>query len=240
MGDPMAEFQISLKYQLFSFGSQNVVAKLVDHTYIAYTQTSFWELMVPKGQAFLESSYQLSQGPYFYDNSYKPSLFYYSEILSRAAYQLDLQVGTQHESNGKGGGGERSFFTGYLQPTVTFNLPENFKLTFQPRAWDYYWVGRNNQDIAQYYGYAGLLASLTWIQPRQNGEKIQFATEFHIGDRGSHTGLQFDLRFNFGIIPALRGIDPTIQFQYFTGYGQTLLLYNQKSQAFRAGICLWY
>jgi len=48
------------------------------------------------------------------------------------------------------------------------------------------------------------------------------------------------LRFNLAALPVLKSFNPTIQLQYFTGYGQTLLQYNQKSTAFRAGLCLWY
>lgn len=228
LGNPKAEFQFSLRYQLFSFTSQNNVAAFLNHTYVAYTQTSMWVLLV--------------QDPYFFDTSYKPSLFYYSDPITYKSTQFTLQAGSEHESNGRGGTDERSIFTAYLQPTATLNLPDGFSFELQPRVRCYYLVSNNNRDIAQYRGYADLLGSLTWMQPNTEGkgEKIQFATKFRIGDEGSHVGLLFDLRFNFGIVPWLRGVNPTIQLQYFTGYGETLIQYNQKSQAFRAGICLWY
>jgi len=228
LGNPTAEFQFSLKYQLFSFESPNILTRFLDHTYIAYTQTSFWVLLVPD--------------PYFYDTSYKPSAFFYATIWRKPHYRIDLQGGTEHESNGRGGSDERSIFTYYLQPTATVYLPAGFQLMLQPRARNYYLVNNNNANIAQYRGYADLYGALTWIQPNtgDKGEKIQFATRFRIGDEGNHTGLWFIVRFNLGVFPALRGVNPTIQLQYFTGYGQTLIQYNQKSTAFRAGISLWY
>ena len=91
----------------------------------------------------------------------------------------------------------------------------------------------------QYHGYADQLSALTWLDPN-SGEKIQLSNRFIIGDRGSHVGLLYDLRFNLANLPVLRKFNPSIQVQYFTGYGQTLLQYNQTSHALRAGLCLWY
>jgi outer membrane phospholipase A len=227
LGNPIAEFQLSLKYQIFGFQNQaNPLANVADHSYFAYTQTSYWDLLTPD--------------PYFYDNSYKPSFFiYYTNVLRNANWQLDLQGGTEHESNGRGGVNERSLYTGYLQPTLTIALPENFSLSLQPRARLYYWVGHNDTDIANYRGYADLLAALTWQKP-DSEERISFATKYRVGDEGANPGWLFDLRFNLAALPGLNHFNPTIQLQYFTGYGQTLLQYNQKSSAFRAGLCLWY
>ena len=217
---PGAEFQLSLKYKLFDLQDKwNPLA----HAYVAYTQTSFWDLF--------------SSDPSFYDTSYKPSGFlYYPDIFERKRFRFDLQGGAEHESNGKGGAGERSLNTLYLQPTARVDLPAHLELTLQPRAWVYFNLGSNNPDMADYRGYADLRAALTWTSPT-GGEKIQFATKLRIGNAGNHAGLQFDLRFN---LPPVLHFNPIIQLQYFTGYGQTLRQYNQHSSAFRAGLCLWY
>jgi outer membrane phospholipase A len=220
---PAAEFQVSLKYKVLDFKDN---WDPLTHLYFAYTQTSFWELF--------------TEDPSFYDTSYKPSgFFYYPDVLRNKFFQLDLQIGGEHESNGRGGTEERSFNTIYLQPTATIDLPDNLQLSLQPRAWFYMYVGDNDENIADYHGYADLLAALTFLDPT-SGEKIQLSTKFLIGDEGSHAGLRFDLRFNLVNAPVLRKFNPAIQVQYFTGYGQTLLQYNQPSHALRAGLCLWY
>lgn len=222
LGNPLAEFQLSLKYRIFDLNGR---WDPLGHLYFGYTQTSFWDL--------------LTRDPYFYDTSYKPSAFlYYPDIITNGVFHLDLQGGTEHESNGDGGTNERSLYTGYLQPTASFDLPQHFQLSFQPRGRFYYKVGENNPDIANYRGYADLLTALTWTNA--DSERVQFATKFRIGDEGTHVGLQYDLRFNLAFIPVIRKFNPTIQVQYFTGYGQTLRQYNQTSHALRAGICLWY
>ena len=123
-------------------------------------------------------------------------------------------------------------------PQPGLNLLKNVQLTLQPRTRLYYWVSDNNPDIANYRGYADLLTALTWTNSSE--EKIQLATKLRIGDEGTHAGLQFDLRFNLAAVALFRSFNPTIQVQYFTGYGQTLRQYNQTSHGLRAGLCLWY
>jgi outer membrane phospholipase A len=154
-------------------------------------------------------------------------------------FQLDLQFGGEHESNGRGGSLERSFDTGYLQPTATFALPYSLQLSLQPRAWFYFLVGDNNPDIADFRGYADLRTALTWASAT-SGEKIQAAVRLRTSDEGSRLGLLYDLRFNLANMPVLRKFNPSVQVQYFTGFGQTLLQYNEPSHALRAGVCLWY
>lgn len=220
---PSVEFQLSLKYKVFAFKDD---WDPLTHLYFAYTQTSFWN-------AF-------SKNPSFFDTSYKPSMFlYYPDVFQKGFFQLDLQGGIEHESNGRGGDLERSFNTIYLQPKATFDLPYHFQFSLQPRAWFYYRVGDNNADIADYHGYADLISALTWLDPK-SGEKIQVSNKILMGDDGSHVGLLSDLRFNLVGVPVLRRFNPTIQIQYFYGYGQNLLEYNVTSHALRAGLCLWY
>jgi outer membrane phospholipase A len=220
---PAAEFQLSLKYRLLDLEDK---WNPFTHFYFAYTQTSFWDL--------------ISKNPSFYDTSYKPSLFfYYPALLHKKFFQLDLQLGIEHESNGQGGSLERSLNTGYFQPKLTFDLPGHVEFSLQPRAWFYAYVGDNNENIAAYRGYGDLLAAVTWTSPR-TGEKIQVSSKLRIGDEGTHAGAQFDLRFNLANVPVLYKFNPTIQVQYFTGYGQTLRQYDQISQAIRGGVCLWY
>lgn len=220
---PAAEFQLSLKYKLFNLtGNWNPFT----HLYFGYTQTSFWNVF--------------TRDPSFFDTSYKPSAFlYYPDLVHNKFFQLDLQLGGEHESNGRGSSLERSFDTGYVQPTVTVDLPYSFQLSLQPRAWFYFLVGDNNQDIADYRGYADLRGALTWTSAK-SGEKIQLATRLRAGDQGTHLGLLYDLRFNLANMPVLRKFSPAIQVQYFAGYGQNLLQYNQSAHALRVGLCLWY
>jgi phospholipase A1/A2 len=217
---PAAEFQLSLKFQLFDFTNSYAG---VTNLYFAYTQTSYWDL--------------ISSDPSFFDTSYKPSIFlYFPGLLARKdkAIQLDLQGGVEHESNGRGGTEERSIYSAYLQPRITFGKPGHLQFALQPRAWTYFWVGHNNPDIAEFRGYADLHAFLTLKREPNSWANFQIETRFRIGDGGEHPGIQIDGRYK---IPHF---NPTIDVQYFDGYGQTLRQYNKEAHGLRVGLCLWY
>jgi outer membrane phospholipase A len=216
---PGAEFQFSLKYQVFD--STNRWLRSLDDLYFGYTQTSFWDLF--------------SSDPSFYDTSYKPSAFFYFRDLLKTKeekpVQLDLQCGYEHESNGRGGTEERSLNTAYALPTLTIGLPDDLQLSLGPRAWIYvFGVSDNNPDIANYRGYADLTGTVTWKS------NYQLTTEFRMGDQGDNPSLQFDFSF---ALPRSLGFTPRIHAQYFTGYGETLRQYNQISHGFRAGLSLF-
>jgi phospholipase A1/A2 len=217
---PAAEFQLSMKFQLFDLTNSFAV---VTNLYFAYTQTSYWDL--------------ISSDPSFFDTSYKPSMFaYFPGLWTRKddAIQFDLQGGVEHESNGRGGAQERSIYTAYLQPRITFGKPGHLQFALQPRAWTYFWVGNNNPNIAAYRGYADLHAFLT-LKPEPNSwANFQVETRFRIGDGGAHPGIQIDGRYKFP------HFNPTIDVQYFEGYGQTLRQYNKEAHGLRVGLCLWY
>ncbi len=216
---PAAEFQFSLKYQVFD--STNRWLYPATNLFFGYTQTSFWDLF--------------SSDPSFYDTSYKPSAFFYFRDLLEGRiekpFQLDLQCGYEHESNGRGGTDERSLNTAYLQPTVTIGLTDDLQLSLCPRAWVYIIaVSDNNPDIANYRGYTDLLGTVSWKK------NYQLATRFRIGDEGDNSSLLFDFSF---ALPRSTGFTPRIHAQYFTGYGETLRQYNQISHGFRVGLSLY-
>jgi len=220
---PAAKFQFSIKYRVFNLTNDD---NPIGHLYFAYTQTSFWDL--------------ISKDPSFYDTSYKPSAFIlYNDLLRRDAFHLDLQSGIEHESNGKGGTGERSLNTIYFQPTATFDLTDSLAWRLQPRVWDYLSMGEHDPDVAEYRGYVDLLTDLTWLDPHST-ERIQLAVKARMGDDWEHEGWWFTARFNLAGVPWLRSFNPTVQVEYFTGFGQTLRQYNQSSHGLRVGLCLWY
>lgn len=217
---PAAEFQFSLKYQLFDLPDRYGV---LTNLYFAYTQVSYWDL--------------ISSDPSFFDTSYKPSVFAYFPGIASAddkLVQLDLQGGAEHESNGQGGTRERSIYSAYFQPTLTIGRPGHLQFSLRPRAWAYFLVGHNNTDIAQYRGYADLHAFLTLKKDPNSWANFQVESRFRIGDTGAHPSIQIDARYKFP------HFNPTLDVQYFEGYGQTLRQYNKEAHGLRVGLCLWY
>jgi outer membrane phospholipase A len=222
---PAVEFQYSLKYQLFTAPRTNDW-RWLNGLFFGFTQTSYWDL--------------LSKDPSFYDTSYKPSLFYYKPNLTPNQPNLDvgLQIGAEHESNGKGGLEERSAYTAYLQPSLNYDLTPNWTFTVKPRAWYYLALGNNNSDLASYRGYGELYTALTWHDKTSIWQAVQLSSRLRVGDEGWHPGLWVDLRFYLPKIGV--HLNPSVQVEYFTGYGQTFRQYNQYSHGLRAGFCLWY
>jgi len=188
---------------------------------IAYTQISFWDL-------------SKASTP-FDDTSYKPEFFYSWENVTHARpsdwIQLDLQAGLKHESNGKDGVDSRSVNIAYFQPAFTLGRDEGFQLTLQPRTWIYLGDMSDNPDMDQYRGYADLRTVVGWKRG------LQLAAFGRMGKDGNHKSLQLDLTYPmrrfFGSFTLY------LDAQYFTGYGESLLGYNQKSHELRLGLALF-
>jgi outer membrane phospholipase A len=219
---PNAKFQISFMYQLLNNeGPLATRAPALKGFHLAYTQTSLWDWNAPSAP--------------FFDTSYKPEFLYAWERVAGGQppnwYQLDLQGGLQHESNGKDGADSRSLNTAYLRPTLTLGRDDGLQLTLQPRAWVYLGDLSDNPDIADYRGYADLRAIMGWKRG------LQLSALGRMGEDANHGSLQLDLTY-----PTMRifgSFSLYLQAQYFTGYGESLLEYNRRSEAFRVGFSLY-
>jgi outer membrane phospholipase A len=219
---PNAKFQISFAYQLLyneGWLATNVPALKGFH--IAYTQSSLWDWNAPSAP--------------FYDTSYKPEFFYSWErvVIGQPAnwIQLDLQGGLKHESNGKSGADSRSLNIAYFRPTLVLGRDDGLQLTLQPRTWVYLGDLSENPDIADYRGYVDLRAILGWKRG------LQLSALGRMGQNGNHESLQLDLTW-----PTMRffgSFSLYLDVQYFTGYGESLLGYNKKSDELRVGFSLY-
>jgi phospholipase A1 len=219
---PNAKFQISFAYQLLNNeGPLAEAAPALKGFHIAYTQTSLWDL-------------NGSSAP-FYDTTYRPEFFYAWENVTHALptnwFQLDLQGGLEHESNGKNGAESRSLNMAYFEPTLTIGRDESLQLALQPRAWIYLGNLSDNPDIKDYYGYASLRTVLGW----KHG--LQLSAMGQMGTGANHGSVQLDLTY-----PTMRffgSFSLYLDVQYFIGYGESLLGYNQRTDELRAGFALF-
>jgi len=220
---PNAKFQVSLKYQLLNSESGMAErAPALAGFHFAYSQTSLWD-------------WNADSAPFF-DSSYRPEMLYVWERVlggrSSNWFRLDLQGGVQHESNGKGGADSRSLNIAYFKPTLTFGRPDSLQLSLSPRVWLYVLDLDDNPDIKDYRGYADLRAVLGWAKG------VQLAAIGRLGDDWDHGSLQLDLTY-----PMMRLLSGSFSLylhaQYFTGYGESLLLYDEKGSSFRIGFSLY-
>lgn len=224
---PNAKFQISLRYRLLNADPQDPgwLARTVPplkNLYLAYTQTSLWDLE--------------SESAPFLDSSYKPELLYEWQRLAggRAGdwFRFDLQGGFQHESNGKDGANSRSLNLVYLQPTVFFGDPEDFHFRLGARVIGYVTDLDDNPDLRDYRGNVELRAMLGWAQG------LQLSGLGRVGDDLNRGSLTLDLTYPLSRL-GTRSFSLYAHVQYFIGYGESLLYYNQRSDAIRLGFSLW-
>lgn len=220
---PNAKFQVSIKYQLLNAESRLAEkAPMLKGFHFAYSQTSLWD-------------WNGESAPFF-DSSYRPEMLYlWERAVGGGAsnwFRLDLQGGAQHESNGKGGADSRSLNIVYLRPTLTLGKPDSLQLTVTPRVWFYALDLDDNPDMEDYRGYGDLRAVVGWAKG------VQLSAIGRLGDDRDHGSLQLDLTY-----PMMKLLSGSFSFylhaQYFTGYGESLLLYNERGDSWRLGFSLY-
>jgi len=204
-----AKFQFSFKYLLIS--PDNNDPEWWRCLYLGYTQTSLWDLA--------------SASKPFYDSSYKPTVFFYREALKTKPSwlsRLGLQIGAQHESNGKGGTDSRSLNTVYVTPILVRQLTPRWRLAVAPRVVAYVEKGENS-DLARYRGNVELYVKVG------EDKGLQVSGLLRKGNGTGYGSGQLDVTWPLRRVP---GLSPEaggyLQLQYFNGWGESLLDYNRR------------
>jgi phospholipase A1/A2 len=218
---PGAKFQFSFKYRLLS--DSGVLAAGVPALrglHLAYTQRSLWDI-------------QAKSSPFF-DTSYMPELigeWQAARSLNPGPVQwLGQQLSLQHESNGRDGPTSRSVNIVYYRPGVIFGDINGWNLILSPKIYAYVGDLSNNPDISKYRGYGEFRAAF--------GKNERFGLSFtgRLGEHFDKGSMQFDL--TLPMRSRLFDFASYFMVQYFDGYGESLLLYNQHSSTVRAGFSL--
>lgn len=219
-GVTSARFQLSLKYRLFDERSWLANFMPVDKLYLGYTQTSIWDLSDDSSP--------------FRDTSYRPSLFYYDpDVWSSAdgSHAIGFAAGFEHESNGRGGAESRSINIAYVQPSWRKFLHDSkWYVSVAPKVWTYL-DKEDNTDIDEYRGYADLNLRLGRVDGWLFSATMRKGTH-HLG------ALQLDASYPIRQ-PFFANAGGYIHFQYFNGYGESLIDYDVKaSSQFRVGVSI--
>jgi len=222
--DPQdARFQFSLKYRILN--TSGPLAKKwspLRGVFFGYTQTSLWDLNADSWP--------------FEDTSYKPEFFYLRQNAplrpGAGVQRVDFQTGIQHESNGRGGKDSRSLNIAYVRPTLIFGNPEGYRFTVSPKVYTYIGDLSDNPDIYRYRGYFDL--HLDYGSP--DGWKV--ASILRKGTEGSNGSIQLDVTYPLNRL-CFQNVDFFVQGQLFSGYGETLLHYDQSDTRFRIGLAVY-
>lgn len=216
-GSGDARFQLSLNYRLFSpEGPVVKLAPFLKGLYFGYTQNSFWDLS--------------EDSKPFRDTSYRPSLFWQGKMAGPTWLPQTWKAGYEHESNGKEDEDSRSIDTLFFEPKWQKEFADGSVLSFNPRIRAYL-DKDENPDIQRYRGF------VNWAAQYGRDDGWKYSVNYLQGTAGYATA-QIDASYPLGT-EVFSNIGSFIHFQYFSGYGETLLNYNDhKSDQFRIGISI--
>ena len=209
--DVTARFQLSFKYRIFDEHARLVqTLPPIGGLYLAYTQTSRWDLS--------------EESMPFEDTSYRPSVFWLYDSGRRGLLPRELRVGYEHESNGQGELTSRSIDTLIVQPRWETTV-NGRKLELAPKL-HLYLQEKGNPDIKHYRG------DIAWFARYGRETSWIWHGLFRYG-RGGHPTVQLDVSYPLRA-PLLARSGAFFHVQLLHGYGETLLNYNE-----RVGLRIW-
>ena len=219
-GLEQSKFQFSFKYRLFNpNGYLAEKAPWVTGFHLGYTQRSVWDL---KGDS-----------KPFEDTSYMPEAFYLLPKIDLNLSRISafgIQGGFQHESNGRGGTDSRSTNYLYVKPVMGVHLAGPFHMKIAPKIYAYVEnEDENNGDLADYRGYVDLVVGI------MDPEGIALNSHLWWARKGA--SVQLDLTYSMTRVLG-KSLNFYLQAQYFSGYAETLIHYNERHDAFRLGFSI--
>lgn len=209
-GNPDSKVQLSFKYR--------VITDMP--IYFAYTQIMFWDLT--------------EDSKPFKDSTYNPE-FIYTYDLEKKIFLDTIDFGVwEHNSNGKSGDASRSFERAF----VRFNFAreyDKFLFKFSTKLGYIYGLDKTNDDIRDYisplelrFSFIGLFKG--WAMDRSSFDIRYFPGGDWAQDWG-RGGYELSTSFRLGGL----SIVPAFYVQYFRGYAESLINYNQRVSELRAG-----
>ncbi|WP_166262213.1 phospholipase A [Marinobacter salicampi] len=204
-----AKYQISFKVPLLT-------GIFDDRTtlWFGYTQLSFWQL------------FNTDNSKPFRETNYEPELFarYETNFDIGPGTLNTVALGISHQSNGKSEPQSRSWNRITSQVTYSYN-----RWLFVLAPW--YRIPESdseddNPDIERYLGHGDLWTVYKW------NEENTLSLKLRNNLRGDNK-TSFELGYSFPIGEALKGY-----VQYYNGYGESLIDYNQRIQRIGIGVML--
>ena len=211
LDDTEAQFQISIKFPL----AVDLFDKEID-IFAAYTNRSFWQV------------YNSEQSRPFRDTNHEPEVW----IQSRPDWNVFglnnsvNQLGINHQSNGRAINLSRSWnriFANFVleQKNLALSIKPWYRIPEDEEDDD-------NPDIEDFLGYGEIRTAYRWHR-NTFGFMLRNALESDF----DYTTVELSWSFPIFNYPHFRGY-----IQYFNGYGQSLVDYNQEVNSIGIGLSL--
>ena len=203
------KYQISLKTKLW----QDVLGENLD-LWFAYTQKSFWQL------------YNFAESAPFRETNYEPELLLNLRLKKKllGVYLRTLVLSVNHQSNGRSEPLSRSW--NRLVAALGF---ERGAFSMVLKGWYRIPEGRDNDDNPNIDDYLGLGEIQSYFRWRKHRFGLLLRNNFQ--SHHNRSSFLFDWSF-----PLMQKIG--LYLQYFNGYGENLLDYNQYANRIGIGFIL--
>lgn len=203
-----AKFQFSFKLPIFV----NLITD--DNTlYLAYSQLSYWQVY--------------SKSAFFRETDFEPEIFYSRKLHFPTVkdWSFDfINLGAVHQSNGFGGNMERTWNRIYLEAVLSnHNWMVRIKPWYVIHDTSYQ---QDNPNLAHYLGYGQIVVAY-----QSNHHVISLLGHSFFEKNGKRSTVE--LSYSFPLTVHLNGY-----VQFFSGYGQSLIEYNHRTNSAGIGISL--
>jgi phospholipase A1 len=208
--DTEVKFQISLRYALTD-PAPHFPAQL----FLAYTALSHWQL------------YDTDGSSPFRTTDHQPELFF--EWCPVGAF--GVRSGVSHQSNGEDGVDSRSWNQVYVEglwnDVCRWNERRGNEWGLALKVWHGFDIASGNDDIEDYLGHFELRTDWTLPFDVKHAQLLSLLVRNNFDDpnRGA-----IEVSYSRDLIGKAR-----LLFQYFNGYGESLLDYKEYAQRFSVG-----
>ena len=214
--DDQVKIQLSFKYSLFDFNKQNSL-------YFAYSQYMFWDL------------YKASSP--FREINYNPEIFY--QITTPISHIDFIQVSPfEHISNGRDK--EESRGVNNLYSEIQTSTQTKINIGLCAKIFYSYMRSSKNEDIQRFSGNNSIKLFIQLLGDKKefytDKEELYFKISSFAWNKISLCNYEVGLKFR--IISDV--IAPYFFINFYKGYAESLIDYNKKDTAIRAGILLNY
>ncbi len=215
-----SKFQFSFKYRFVDNESQAARNQSwLAGLHLGYTQTSYWNLK--------EDSLP------FEDTSYKPEMFHLTRNIGARPSSMQgffVQTGIRHESNGQEDPLSRSTNFIYVRPIFVFyKAKSKLGLAVAPKVWTYFDNSDDNPDLEDYRGYFQIDLALG------KADSLVLISNWRWAKEGG--SVQVDMSYPVSNYLS-DNINIYLHFQYVNALAESLLNYQDRTEAFRIGISL--